>query len=122
MSAKRCQPALGRRQRLAMGVLADHGVWQVGMPYGIGSDYETGKVMGSLVGQGLVAFFTRDWVYRLTMAGYAWLIREAADDLGMTEFGSDAAEQMVNRIKHLAQCARLTGLQHNPVNWRGEPV
>src|SRR5262245_1024192 len=99
-----------------MAVLFDHGAWQPGAPYGIGRDSATGQVLRSLVGRGLV---DSDWTgvagadgtrYWLTMAGYVWLIRDAAGDLGMTRFGSGAADLVAQRISHLAQCARLTGV------------
>ena len=122
MTAKRYQPQLGKNQKLAMSVLADHGVWQAGAPYGVGTDHQTGLVMAGLVGRALVRL-DRHERYCLTMAGYAWLLRQAADDLGMTTFGSDASKAMVNRIQRFAQCALLTGVHKNsPVDWRGDPV
>lgn len=114
--------ALGSRQRLAMGVLFDHGVWQIGAHYGIGSDHETEPVIISLVPRGLARLDDLGR-YCLTMAGYAWLIRDAAYDLGLAEFGSDAAEAVEARIRHLAACTRLVGAHGGrPVDWRGNPV
>src|SRR6516225_511772 len=106
MVAKHVQPRLGSRQKLALGVLFDHGVWEPGMPYGIGTDTATGLVMDSLHGRGL-----------------AWLLRDSAGDLGMVGFGNKAIERVANRISQLAQCARLVGVHGgNPVDWRGNPV
>jgi hypothetical protein len=123
MSAKRVQPHLGRNQRLAMGVLFDHGVWAPGMPYGIGTDSKTDRVMCSLIGRHLAKVTeTGEARYCLTMAGYAWLIRDASDSLAMTEFGSEASEAVEQRIRHLATCSRLVGAHNRPVDWRGNPV
>jgi len=121
MVAKHVQPRLGSRQKLALGVLFDHGVWEPGMPYGIGTDTATGLVMDSLHGRGM-ARLHRDR-YCLSPEGYAWLLRDSAGDLGMVGFGNKAIERVANRISQLAQCARLVGVHGgNPVDWRGNPV
>jgi len=124
MPGKHYQLSLGRNQRLAMHVLFDQGVWYPGAPYGVGTDGATGRIMESLHGRGLAdrAPVHDGNRYSLSMAGYAWLIRNAAGDLSMTGFGSDAANVVADRIKHLAQCAYLTGVQGRPVDWRGNPV
>jgi len=129
--AKRVLPHLGRKQRLAVWTLFDQGYWQPGVPWGIGTDAATGKVMRSLVARDLA---DSDYTglpgpdgsrYWLTMAGYAWLIADAAASLRGLGFGTDAAEALTQRISHLAQCARLVGVlggNGHPVDWRGNPV
>lgn len=120
MAAKHAQPRLGRNQRLAMGVLFDHGIWQPGAPYGIGTDTATSRVMASLFQRGMAR--DHQGRYCLSPAGYAWLIRDAAGDLGMIEFG-ETAYQVATRISQLAQCSGLVGVHNgNPVDWRGNPV
>ena len=120
MTARRVTAALGRNQRLAMGVLFDHGVWEPGMPYGIGTETLTGRVMDALLRRGL-ARLDRDR-YCLSTEGYAWLIKDTACDLTGIGFGSTALERVTTRISQIAQCARLTGVQGRPVDWRGNPV
>jgi len=103
-----------------MGVLFDHGVWQTGAPYGVGTDGQTRASLVTLVNRGLARLHADRFC--LTEAGYAWMICEAAADLRMVSFGSVGADMAIQRITHLAQCARLVGAQGGPVDWRGNPV
>jgi hypothetical protein len=118
-------PALGRSQRMAVVMLADQGYWRPGVPWGLGTDTTTGRVMASLGRRGMAAFdraglVARDDRWVLTTTGWAWLIACTALDLRGLSADSDAWEQMTERIGHLASCARLS--RYGPVNWRGDRV
>jgi hypothetical protein len=115
-------PVLGRRQRLALGMLADHGYWQPGVPWGIGSDSDTRRALDSLVLRGMAAFERENaahddrWV--LAVDGWSWLLSSTSLGLRGLSSGSDAADAVLNRIAHLAALARLS--RDGPVNWKGE--
>ena len=111
---------LGRRQRLVISMMFDQGYWMPGVPWGIGTETETRRVCQSLRQRGLLAWESGRERWVLAGAGYAWLFTDAARNLNRLSPDSDAWEQVLERIRHLAESARLA--RYGPVNWRGERV
>jgi hypothetical protein len=106
---------LGRRQRTVLRDIGDYGCWHsnriiVGDRLGA-----TRAVVRTLMARGLLCH-TESGRYYMTMAGYAWLIMDAARDLAQCSADSEGCQRAAERIQHLGALA-----QAEP-NWHGEAV
>lgn len=118
---------LGRHQRLLLRDLADRGVWHSDCHWPARRTAETITMLTALANRGLVAldpYHHPDAAWRarwkLTPAGYAWLIADAATDMVGLDPACKAYDRVTSRIGHLAGLARLA--IDGPVNRRGERV
>lgn len=117
----------GKRQRSMLRVLGRRGVWSPGCGWGAGAnDRHTEAVLRTLVLRGEVTTDaapgrapSRWW---LTSPGYAWLVHDAAHDMGMVSLGSKAFQLAAGAAVAAAAQAQLASALGGPVNWKGELV
>jgi hypothetical protein len=117
----------GKRQRSMLRGLGSHGVWSPGCGWGAGAaDRNTEGVLRTLVMRGEVTTNaapgrapTRWW---LTALGYAWLVHDAAHDMGMVSIDSKAFQLAAKAAAGAVAQAQLASALGGPVNWKGELV
>ena len=116
-------PVLGRRQRLVMGSIFDHGFWARGCDWYVGTPKDTERICRALVARGLLTAtvpHASPVRYVLTGAGWSWLIVYAALDLRGIGCGSRAWNQVTNRLGNLTTIAQLSA--GGTVNRKGDRV